>query len=30
MSFQTYKTFVHLQNTNKDIFYEIQELSNPA
>ncbi len=24
------KTFVHLQNTNQDIFVEIQELSHPA
>ncbi len=29
MSFQTHKTFVHLCNTNYDIFYEIQELSDP-
>ncbi len=29
MSFQTCKTFVHLQNTNDDIFDEIQELSDP-
>ncbi len=29
MSFQTCKTFVQLQNTNKDIFDEIQELSDP-
>ncbi len=28
MSFQTCKTFVQLQNTNKDIFDEIQELSD--
>ncbi len=26
-SFQTRKTFVHLRSTNKDIFYEIWELS---
>ncbi len=30
MSFQTRKTFVHLQNTNEDIFDEIRELSDPA
>ncbi len=24
------KTFIHLQNTNQDIFDEIQELSDPA
>ncbi len=30
MSFQTRKTFVHLQNTNEDIFDEIKELSDPA
>ncbi len=29
MSFQTHKTFVHLQNTNEDIFDEIRELSDP-
>ncbi len=29
MLFQTRKTFVHLQNTNEDIFDEIQELSDP-
>jgi len=23
MSFQTFKTFVHLQNTNEDLFYKI-------
>ncbi len=28
MSFQTCKTFLHLQNTNADIFDEIQELSD--
>ncbi len=27
--FQTRKTFVHLQNTNEDIFDEIQEISDP-
>jgi len=27
MSFHTRKTFVHLRNTNEDIFDEIQELS---
>ncbi len=30
MLFQTRKTFVHLQNTNEDIFEEIRELSDPA
>ncbi len=29
MLFQTRKTFVHLQNTNEDIFDEIQGLSDP-
>ncbi len=29
MSFQTRKTFVHLQNTNYDIFDEFWELSDP-
>ncbi len=29
MSFQTHKTFVHLRNTNEDIFDEIRELSDP-
>ncbi len=29
MSFQTRKTFVHLQNTNYDICYESRELSDP-
>ncbi len=29
MSFQTRKTFVHLQNTNEDIFDAIRELSGP-
>ncbi len=29
MSFQTRKTFVHLRNTNKNIFDEIRELSDP-
>ncbi len=29
MSFQTCKTFVHLQNTNSDIFDEFRELSDP-
>ncbi len=29
MSFQTRKAFVHLQNTNEDIFDEIRELSYP-
>ncbi len=29
-SFQTRKTFVHLQNTNEDIFYKIRELSDPV
>ncbi len=29
MSFQTCKTFVHFRNTNKDIFYEFWELSDP-
>ncbi len=27
MSFQTRKTFIHIQNTNFDIFDEIWELS---
>ncbi len=27
MSFQTCKTFIHLRNTNEDIFDEIRELS---
>ncbi len=30
MSFQTHKTFDHLQTTNEDIFDEIWELSDPA
>ncbi len=30
MLFQTHKTFVHLQNTNWDMFTEIQEYSDPA
>ncbi len=30
MSFQIRKTFVHLWNTNEDIFDEIQELSDPT
>ncbi len=30
MLFQTRKTFIHLRNTNEDIFDEIQELSDPA
>ncbi len=30
MLFQTRKTFVHLPNTNEDIFDEIRELSDPA
>ncbi len=30
MSFQTRKTFVNFQNTNKYIFDEIRELSDPA
>ncbi len=30
MLFQTHKTFVHLQNTNEDIFDEIWELSDFA
>ncbi len=30
MLFQTFKTFVHLQNTNGDIFDEIRELSDPV
>ncbi len=29
MLFQTFKTFVHLWNTNEDIFNEIQKLSDP-
>ncbi len=29
MSFQICKTFVHLRNTNEDIFDEIRELSDP-
>jgi len=29
MSFQTSTTFVHLQNTNEDLFDEIGELSVP-
>ncbi len=29
VSFQTCKTFVHLQNTNEDILDEIGELSDP-
>ncbi len=29
MTFQTRKTFIHLQNTNEDVFDEIRELSNP-
>ncbi len=29
MSFQSQKTFVHLQNTNKNIFDEIREHSDP-
>ncbi len=29
MSFQTCKTFVHLRNTNEDIFDEFRELSDP-
>ncbi len=29
MSFQTRKTFVHLRNTNEDIFDEFWELSDP-
>ncbi len=29
MSFQTLKIFVHVQNTNEDIFDEIRELSDP-
>ncbi len=29
MSFQTRKTFVHLRNTNWDVFDEIGELSDP-
>ncbi len=29
MSFQICKTFVHLRNTNEDIFDEIWELSDP-
>ncbi len=28
MSFQTRKTFVHFQNTNEDIFDEIQKQNN--
>jgi len=30
MSFQTLKTFVHLQNTNEDLFDEIRDLSDPS
>ena len=30
MSFQTCKTFIHLQNTNEDIFDEIWDVSEPA
>ncbi len=30
MSFQTHETFVHLLNTNEDIFDKIRELSGPA
>ncbi len=30
MLFQTRKTFVHLQNTDYDIFDEIWQLSDPA
>ncbi len=29
MLFQTRKTFVHLRNTNEDVFDEIRELSDP-
>ncbi len=29
MLLQTHKTFVHLQNTNEDVFDEIWELSDP-
>ncbi len=29
MLFQTRKTFVHLRNTNEDIFDEFRELSDP-
>ncbi len=29
MSFQTHKTFINLRNTNKYIFDEIRELSDP-
>ncbi len=29
MSFQTLKTFIHLQNTNEDIFDAFRELSDP-
>ncbi len=29
MSFQTRKTFVHIQNTNEDICDEIWEVSDP-
>ncbi len=28
--FQTHKPFIHLRNTNQDIFDEIQEISDPA
>ncbi len=28
ISFQTHKTFVHLQNTNEDIFNEIRQFSD--
>ncbi len=30
MSFQTCKTFVHIQSTNEDISDEIRQLSDPA
>ncbi len=30
MLFQTHKTFVHIRNTNEDIFDEIRGLSDPA
>ncbi len=30
MLFQICKTFVHLLNTNEDIFDEIREFSDPA
>ncbi len=29
MSFQTFKTFIHLQNANEDIFDAFRELSDP-